>query len=1047
MMVAMWIMACSSAFAYSFGSTRSVNMDGVTYYVKFDATAMAASIVGVYDSYNQLPAAFTIPSFIAYDGANYKVVNFDGDYTYNYLDNVTSVTFPSTVESIGACAFSMFRNVKEFDIPATVTSLNGNVNSGRDYTKLIMHSATVPEGEVTNYSSYHLKMVVPGASFMSYLEKYKNVYAVVADNLDDADAFTVVKTGVVDDGELGHIVVQDILPEIRTYSQVNKLIVESGHINTQDFYDIRQMKNLVYLDLSGLSIEEIPDGALEDCWQIETVLLPSTVKTIGSSAFRSTGITAISLPDGLVTIKDYAFRNCDFLNEIVFPNTVKSLPYYCCYGSDNLHYVTLPDALTYMDSYAFASCDIYSINIPGTLKRIPDYAFHENRNLAVLTLNEGTEEIGNNSFGYAAITALTLPSSMRTLDHSFYNCKKLADLNLNEGLERITYYAFQGCESLTKLVLPSSLLYLTDYPFYDCPNIKTIDTYALIPPTVKNNVITYNAGNIKLNVPMWSYQEYMTTPGWLEFQDNLAMTEHLPQNINITKDFEFVLRQGMLDKNPDYKPNMKMMYNVDDIDDGFGHTKRERGNLTVASTSGMLNVNDFSMYLSPYAKYYADESRFYWDNDPKDYDYWRTDYNPTCLVVKGQMRAETQTINLMCRNDLWQFISFPFDVNMKDIVPVDENTQWVVRTYDGNARANQNFDNTWVNLTSDDQLKAGRGYILKCYNDANSSSPYLVEFTVKPANHNVTGQRLFTNTDLSAELNEYNTTTSGESVLAANRSWNLIGNQYPSFFDTRYLDTEASFLVWDSYNRTYAAFNVQLDNYVLNPGEAFFMQRPVDANDNASAGTLKFRKEGRQIYRNPNDLTVTDPSHAKAKGAGVNANRVLNIAITDGVVTDRTRIVFNENASLRYEAGKDLPKFMSDNMDVPQIWSMGGTTEYSLNFRPEEDGTVELTVRTGAKGSFTISLANESNESVCLLDRQTGVTTAISNVNGYTFQTDGGVVAGRFAIVAAGTTGIDAVATQMADDNAAAYDLSGKLAGNASNGVIIKNGKKYIRKQ
>ena len=173
-----------------------------------------------------------------------------------------------------------------------------------------------------------------------------------------------------------------------------------------------------------------------------------------------------------------------------------------------------------------------------------------------------------------------------------------------EGLENIYSYAFSGCKTLKEVTLPSSLIYCLNYPFYGCSGIESISSLALLPPTVRNNVITYEARNIQLRVPLWSFQEYMTTPGWLEFQANMVIDPNIrPDNVVINKEFEFVLGEDQNLK--DYEPNIRMLYNSDEIDDGFGNRKYERGNLTISNRS-KLKINDFSMFFSPYAKYYAD---------------------------------------------------------------------------------------------------------------------------------------------------------------------------------------------------------------------------------------------------------------------------------------------------------------------------------------------------------------------------------------------------------------------------------------------------------
>ena len=55
------------------------------------------------------------------------------------------------------------------------------------------------------------------------------------------------------------------------------------------------------------------------------VEFPNTLTEIGSSAFIGTGLTGeITFPTSLVTIKEYAFYDCN-INTITFPNGSASL--------------------------------------------------------------------------------------------------------------------------------------------------------------------------------------------------------------------------------------------------------------------------------------------------------------------------------------------------------------------------------------------------------------------------------------------------------------------------------------------------------------------------------------------------------------------------------------------------------------------------------------------------------------------------------------------------------------------------------------------------
>lgn len=1028
----------SDMSTWNFTTTKNVDVDGVTLRFKLDETLGLAEWYYT-SNYNTFPETLNIPETITVNDKEYIVVSSDGYSAYEQK-NTTRINLPKTMRRLGNDTFWPFFNVKDITIPENVEVLGNRVFSG--WNNKIIHFTSVTPPTASNLTgskdSYHVKVFVPSEGFRAYVKAEGfDEQCIISEDWNQENAFSSVSTGQCSSGELGYIVVADILPDVRTYAEINKLKIDKGTIDKTDWYALRQMPNLIYLDLSGLSIEEIPSGALDGCWQLEHIIFPDSLKYIRDYALRNTGVHELNFPVELKEITGgYNFYNCDSLVSVTIPDGVTTLPYNCFYDCNNLHVVNLPHFLNKMGSYCFDYCDIYEITLPGTLEGVSEYCFGNNKNLTKVNFAEGNGYIGYYAFQscerLGESEPVVLPSTMKIIyEYGFRSCINMIGIEFNEGLETIRDYAFTGCKTLKDITLPSTLIYALNYPFYNCPGIESISCLSLLPPTVRNYVITYDARNIKLKVPMWSFQEYMTTPGWLEFQANLTIDPNIrPNNVVINKEFEFVLGEDQNLK--DYEPNIRMLYNTDEIDDGFGNRKYERGNLTISSRS-KLKINDFSMYFSPYAKYHADQSLFY---SNRNYDYYRTKYNPNSLIVKGELRAENQTINMMLYNDRWQFISFPFDVKMTDIVPENNLTQWVVRYYDGAERAAQNFDNTWKNFTKDDVLEAGKGYIMKCY--LNNPEDYLVYFTVKPETESLNRQSLFNSEDYTTQLADYPTENQ---LLTCDRSWNLIGNPYPCYYDSRYIDTEAPFMVWDSYNNKYAAFSPQDDSYILNPGEAFFIQRPAEGD-----GKLLFREGGRQTHRNPNDLTVEE---TKEFSFGVrNPERtVLNITLTSEESSDRTRVVFNEKAQMGYEVSRDAALFAAMDANASQIWTVNDGVKYAINERPLADGKVELSLTCGKTGEYTIALgANSGAENVVLVDRENGKKTTISTEEGYTFTAHAGTITGRFYIAGNEADAINGIEQSTSNTEHSAYDLSGRRVNDAQKGIVIKNGSKILNK-
>ena len=527
-------------------------------------------------------------------------------------------------------------------------------------------------------------------------------------------------------------------------------------------------------------------------------------------------------------------------------------------------------------------------------------------------------------------------------------------------------------------------------------------------------------------MPSWSVGEYQLADGWNSFYTFQA-SNYLPQSIKVNKDFYFSLGDN---DNKEYRPNISMTWSGHEVQDVNGNTNYDRGNLTVSSRS-KLAINDFDMIFSPYAKYFLDVNRNY----NYQYNNSRTQYNGTSLIVKGEMRAENVTLNLYNYRGMWQFVTFPFDVKVSDIVPESENTSWVVRGHSGAMRAAGKNDSVWVNLKADDVLEAGKGYIMHCYNPDND----LVKFRISPLTTTVNRQLLFASDNRTLSLEE------NLSEFEHNRSWNLIGNPYPSFYDTRFMEFDAPFMVWNSSAQNYYAYNPADDAYILSPGEALFVQRPVDQKD------ITFLKDGRQINQYARTL-IDETTQARARGKEGVQRSVFNLTLSGENTSDRTRVVLNDEASMTYEMNKDAAKFASTVPAVAQIYSWNGESRYAINERPTGSGIVNLGVHCGTKGTYTIALANAVDGQVILEDKLMNISTEITADKGYSFEAEAGDDDSRFVLhitrgIGGGddTTGINGIITETGEKQEV-YSLDGIKMNAAKKGVYIQNGKKIIKK-
>lgn len=1027
-------------------------IDGLRYCL--DDTNGLAKFVGFNKSTDI--TSLVIPSTIRKDGKAYAVVGIESGnryngYNYYRQEKLVSLSLPKTLRYIGNCALGYFPNMQYLEIPENVTTMGTDIFYESNNLKTIKINAVTPPMVGSFSGTDKRKVYVPDGSLHAYrlASPWNNCVLVGGEG-------TFVSIDHVAAGELGHF----ILDKATYLQEVNKLTVVSGNLNNDDWNTLKSMTNLVELDISGMAVTSIPSSAFENKWGLEKIVLPKKLETIGYAAFRGTGLKEIELPENLTTLDSYAFQSCSSLANVKMSGKVTGISGYCFQECRNLQKVELaeglqvihngafylcnslqsinfPSTLTLIDYDSFNGTDLREIDIPASVENINYRAFCDNKNLKKVTFREGLINIGASTFsGCESIDSIVCPSTLRMIDNSgFQDCKSLKKVQLNEGLVSINANAFRNCSNLTDIVLPSTLENCKGNAFRECGNIKTIEARSVLPPTTDGSCPLSNVDltGVTLYVPSWSVGEYQLADGWNEFYTFQA-SNYLPQSIKVNKDFYFSLGDN---DNKEYRPNISMTWSDHEVRDANGNLNYERGNLTVSSRS-KLAINDFDMIFSPYAKYYLDENIRY-NNQVNDY---RTKYNGTSLIVKGEMRAENVTLNLYNFRGRWQFVTFPFDVKVSDIVPESENTSWVIRGHSGAMRAAGKNDSVWVNLKADDVLEAGKGYIMHCYNpnnDVDYTASELVKFRVSPLTTTVNRQLLFASGDRTLSLEE------NLSEFEHNRSWNLIGNPYPSFYDTRFMEFDAPFMVWNSYTQNYYAYNPADDAYILSPGEALFVQRPVDQKD------ITFLKDGRQINQYARTL-IDETTQARARGKEGVQRSVFNLTLSGENTSDRTRVVLNDEASMTYEMNKDAAKFASTVPTVAQIYSWNGESRYAINERPTGSGIVNLGVHCGTKGTYTIALANAVDGQVILEDKLMNISTEITADKGYSFEAEAGDDDSRFVLhitrgIGGGddTTGINGITTETGEKQEV-YSLDGIKMNAAKKGVYIQNGKKIIKK-
>ena len=741
-----------------------------------------------------------------------------------------------------------------------------------------------------------------------------------------------------------------------------------GNINAEDMEVFYKLNNLAVLDLSQTNITNI--GACNNLGKLKTVILPSTVTSIDEQAFYNCYSLKSINTTNVTTIGNSAFYNCYSLASIELPNvtTLGNNAFYYCF---ELTSIELPNVTT-LGSGVFRYCEYLSnVTLSDNLNVIPSNCFYECNSLR----------------------QIDLPNSLISIaDYAFYNCS-LTDIVIPEGVTSIGYYTFRNCP-LTNVSIPSTIENINDYSFYQCNYITEVYCYA-IAPVITN---TFGGGivNATLHVPAVSVISYRLHDSWYKFENIVPIDQDIV-DVNINSDFIIVDYEGFADE-------INLNINTS-------------GHLTVSANTE-FNVNNYKQisFNNEYSVY---------DNYTGDYKY----YSPSTLINGTNMSANNVDITLKLRTNMWNFISFPFDVDVTDI-EFPEGTLWVVRKYSGEDRANMS-ENTWHNVTDGMLLNAGEGYILHCiYDDYD-----YVDFTFK-AIDNENKNNIFAHENVEQPLEVY------PSEFAHNRSWNLVGNPYPSYFNTNgNIEHNGIITVWgETYDEWgysngsgYVAYSLLDDYYTLKPYESFFVQCPDDAT------SMLFKTEGRTHENDYGDYNKRTDAFKQRNSSN---RKIYNFILSDENYSDRTRLVLNEAATVDYELSCDASKFMNDNNDVPQIYVFDNEIRYAINERPLGFGAMSIGVRIGQAGEYTLTLDSkeEYEQDVVLYDNITGDKIDILNET-YTFFAEEGYDDNRFVLtITDNTVGLDEnIILDINDSDVEVFDVFGRKVrvSDAKNGLYI----------
>ena len=276
----------------------------------------------------------------------------------------------------------------------------------------------------------------------------------------------------------------------------------------------------------GEGVESIPDGFMKESYGLLSVTLPSSVRTVGKSAFSMCyNLRSVALSENLESVGSSAFCYSYKLADVYNPSALVYGTDFSIYLYDGmvinvfteaggaasvtdengfifyddgttvwlLDYagdksdITLPDSYK-GKAYTLTRCafsyhnGISSVVIGDGCPVLTDEAFMGCEKLESVSLSFSVKQIHNRVFkDCVSLKEISVPNSVDTLHTQvFEGCTSLRVASIMATVTELEQYMFHNCTALTTVSLPSELVSIDVYAFSGCSALEIIS----IPNTV-----------------------------------------------------------------------------------------------------------------------------------------------------------------------------------------------------------------------------------------------------------------------------------------------------------------------------------------------------------------------------------------------------------------------------------------------------------------------------------------------------------------------------------------------------------------------------------
>ena len=441
----------------------------------------------------------------AFSGSTITAVTFPaslvsiGSDAFAFCNSLTKVTIPEAVANIGngafkSCAALTTINVDENN--ASFTSGSG-VLFTKDHSTLLQYPAkrnattvAIPDGVINIapeafLGASLLKSITVMPSVTSFGEKaFANCTAMTSFKVYWETPLTV-PSNTFEGTAVENATLNVPVGTSELYQAAN---VWKDFGTTTEFTDSNSPIHFADSNVESICLNEWDangDGKL-------TYEEAKTVTSLEGKFKGKTNITSfneLQYFTGVTAIADEEFKNCTQLESVAFPSTLQSIGKSAFEGCENLASAPLVASLVTLDDKAFYGTALTSVAVGSKLTYFGKGAYGNCPNLTTATVNANNKNYfatRNTNVIFSADTATivlwaakksgtpSLNAKVKNIyPYAFSYAKNVTGITFN-NVETIGEYAFEGCEQLTSLTIGENVTTIGEGAFINCTSLQSI---------------------------------------------------------------------------------------------------------------------------------------------------------------------------------------------------------------------------------------------------------------------------------------------------------------------------------------------------------------------------------------------------------------------------------------------------------------------------------------------------------------------------------------------------------------------------------------------